>query len=60
MSYARGMMMLIAAGVAFYRGWKMLPTHSAFVAFGLGALALALAVWHLTRDAKSQRDVRVD
>jgi hypothetical protein len=45
----RGLLMLVAAGVAFYRGWKIHTGREALVAFGLGVMALGLAVWHLTR-----------
>jgi membrane protein YdbS with pleckstrin-like domain len=48
MSQVRGCVLLIAAGVAIYRGWA-LHGERAWVAFGLGALAVALAVWHFVR-----------
>jgi len=41
--------MLAAAGIAFWRGWKIHTGNHALWAYGLGALALGLAVWHLTR-----------
>jgi len=47
--------MLVAAGVAFYRGWKIHAGHEALLAYGLGALALGLAIWHLTRSAPRRR-----
>jgi uncharacterized membrane protein len=50
------MLMLVAAAIAFYRGWKIHTGHIALLAYGLGALALGLAVWHLTR-GKSQKRV---
>jgi membrane protein YdbS with pleckstrin-like domain len=46
MNQVRAIVMLIAAGIAFYRGW-MLHGSRAVVAFALAALALAMAVWHL-------------
>jgi hypothetical protein len=49
MNYFRGVLMLLAAGIAFYRGWKIHTGQYALMAYGLGALALGLAVWHLTR-----------
>jgi hypothetical protein len=49
MNHFRGVLMLLAAGVAFWRGWKLHAGHMALLAYGLGVLALALAVWHLTR-----------
>ncbi|HUB29007.1 MAG TPA: hypothetical protein VL967_04890 [Terracidiphilus sp.] len=49
MSPFRGVVMIAAAGVAFYLGWKRLAGREAFVAFSLGAAALGLGVWHLTR-----------
>jgi hypothetical protein len=45
----RGILMLLAAGVAFWRGWKIHAGHTALLAYGLGALALGLAFWHLSR-----------
>jgi hypothetical protein len=47
--------MLAAAGVAFWKGWKIHSGHTALVAYGLGVLALALGVWHLTRKAPPPR-----
>ena len=41
--------MLVASGVAFYKGWKIHHGQSALLGYGLGVLALGLAVWHLTR-----------
>ncbi len=55
MEHVRGVMMLLAAGVAFWKGWELHRGRSAMVAYGLGALALALAVWHLTREARRPR-----
>jgi hypothetical protein len=61
MNRVRGIMMLLAAGIAIYRGWKIHTGHSALMAYGLGALALCLALWHLTRkepgrSAQSEND----
>jgi hypothetical protein len=39
--------MLIAAAAAFWKGWQLHRGELAVLAFGLGALALALAIWHL-------------
>jgi len=50
---ARGFVMLIAAAAAIWKGWQIHQGERALLAYGLGALALALAVWHLTR--KPQR-----
>lgn len=47
--------MLVAAGIAFYRGWKIHTGDYALMAYVLGALALGLAVWHLTRPAPQRR-----
>ncbi|HUD56736.1 MAG TPA: hypothetical protein VMR02_16015 [Terracidiphilus sp.] len=55
MEQVRGMLMLLAAGVAFYRGWKIHTGREALFAFGLGVLALGLAVWHLTRATRRGR-----
>lgn len=45
----RGILMLIAAGIAFYRGWKIHTGHAALLGYTLGVLALGLAAWHFTR-----------
>lgn len=55
MSQFRGILMLLASGVAFLQGWRMHRVHSPWAACGLGALALALAVWHLTRKPRQSR-----
>ncbi len=55
MNHFRGILMLIAAGIAFYRGWKIHTGEYALMAYGLGALAVGLAVWHLTRSAPQRR-----
>jgi hypothetical protein len=49
MNPLRGLLMLVAAGIAFYRGWKIHTGEYALMAYGLGVLALGMAVWHLTR-----------
>ena len=41
--------MLLAAGVALWKGWRIHSGHSAMLAYGLAVLALAMAVWHFTR-----------
>lgn len=42
--------MLLAAAVAIWKGWQIHRGETAILAYGLGALALALGVWHLTRE----------
>jgi hypothetical protein len=49
MNRFRGFMMLVAAALAVWKGWQIHRGETAVLAFGLGALALALAIWHLTR-----------
>jgi len=41
--------MLLAAGIAFRQGWRLHSGRYALLAYGLGLLALALGVWHLSR-----------
>jgi uncharacterized membrane protein len=55
MNHVRGVLMLVAAGVAVWRGWKIHTGTYAWLAYGLAALAVALAVWHLTRKADAHR-----
>ena len=49
MNFFRGVLMLVAAGIALWKGWAIHTGQYAWTAYGLGAAALGLAVWHLTR-----------
>jgi hypothetical protein len=51
----RGALMLIAAALAFYRGWQIHAGRNAWLAYGLGTLALGLAIWHFTRSPQNPR-----
>jgi hypothetical protein len=51
----RGIVMLLAAAVAIWKGWQIHRGEMAILAYGLGALALALAAWHLTRKPPQPR-----
>jgi hypothetical protein len=51
----RGVMMIAAAGIAFYLGWRRFTGSEALLAFGLGVVAVGLAVWHLTRSTEGRR-----
>ncbi len=55
MNQFRGMLMLVAAGIAFWRGWKIHTGHVALLGYALGVVALGLAIWHLTRKADKPR-----
>ena len=55
MSHVRGTLMLVAAAIAFYRGWRIHTGQLAWIAYGLGLLALALALWHLLRPPPAPR-----
>ena len=48
-------MMLLAAVLAVWKGWQIHRGETAVLAYGLGALSLALAVWHLTRKPQQPR-----
>jgi len=54
----RGVLMLVAAGIAFYRGWEMRHGPHAWMAFGLGVLALGLAAWHLAKFREQGTGIR--
>jgi len=41
--------MLIASAVAFWKGWQIHRGEKALLAYGLGALALLMGLWHLKR-----------
>ena len=52
MSRIRGIVLLFAAAAAVWKGWQIHRGERAALAYGLGALALALAAWHLTRSPR--------
>lgn len=47
--------MLVAAGLALWKGWRIHTGQMAVLAYGLAALALGMAVWHLTRKPPARR-----
>ena len=55
MNHARGIVMLLAAAVAFWKGWQLHRGETAVLAYALGALAFSLALWHLLRKPPRQR-----
>jgi hypothetical protein len=55
MNRIRGIVMLIAAALAIGKGWQVHRGEMAVLAYGLGALALVVGVWHLTRKASPGR-----
>jgi hypothetical protein len=55
MNSTRGIVMLLAAAAAIWKGWEIRRGEPAMLAYGLGALALALGLWHLTRKAPAPR-----
>lgn len=44
--------MMIAAAFAFWKGWEIHRGETAVLAYGLGAMALLLGLWHLRRDRR--------
>ncbi|MGA2339850.1 MAG: hypothetical protein ABSF75_08120 [Terracidiphilus sp.] len=55
MNPIRGIVMILAAGIAVWKGWQIHHGETAVLAYGLGAMALALGVWHLTRKTPQPR-----
>ena len=50
MEHARGILMLALGAFALYRGWVMMHQgQSPWLAYVLGAVAIALGIWRLTR-----------
>lgn len=47
--------MLIAGVLALGKGWQIHRGEMAVLAYGLGVMALALGVWHLTRKTPTAR-----
>lgn len=47
--------MLLAAVLAFWKGWQLHRGQMAMMAYLLGVLALAVAIWHFTHRAPRRR-----
>ena len=52
MNPVRGVVMVVAGAVAIWKGWEIHRGETAVLAYGLGAMALLLGVWHLTRERR--------
>ena len=55
MNPVRGVVMLLAAALALYKGWKIHTGEMAVLAYGLGLMALVLAVWNFARKSPAAR-----
>ena len=55
MNPVRGIVMILAAGVALWRGWQIHRGPYALMAYALAALALGLGVWHLKQKPPAPR-----
>lgn len=55
MNQMRGSLMLVAAAIAFWRGWKIHVGSPAYIGYGLGMVALGMAIWHFTRKPDTPR-----
>ena len=51
----RGFIMILASGVALWKGWQIHHGRTAVLAYALAVLALAMGVWHLVRKAPGPR-----
>jgi hypothetical protein len=56
-NHFRGIILLLAAAAAIWKGWQIHRGETAILAYGLGAMALALGVWHLTRKPPLPRGI---
>ena len=54
MNHVRGTLMVLAAAVAVWKGWQIHTGSHALLAYGLAALALAMAAWHFTRKTEAR------
>jgi len=52
MNQFRGILLLAAGGFALYQGWKIHFGSRALLAYALGAAAIALGVWRVTRKSR--------
>jgi hypothetical protein len=55
MNQFRGILMLLVGAFALYRGWMIHRGQSAWLALGLGLLAIGLGAWRLTRKPAQPR-----
>jgi uncharacterized membrane protein len=51
----RGIVMLLAAAVAVWKGWQLHRGELAIIAYGLGLLAFVIGIWHLMRREPAAR-----
>lgn len=49
MNQVRGILLLAAGAYAVYAGWKIHAGQHALLAYGLGALAIAVGIWRILR-----------
>lgn len=56
MNPVRGVLMIVASAIAFWRGWQIRHGHYAWMAFGLGVLALALSAWHFVAGGRDRSE----
>ena len=55
MDKMRGIVLIVLGILALYHGWTMHPSHSAFLAYALGGLSIAIGVWRLTSKPPQRR-----
>lgn len=55
MERVRGIVMVAAGVFVIWRGWVVHAVRNAWPFFGLGLLAIALGIWHLTRRPEKRR-----
>jgi uncharacterized membrane protein HdeD (DUF308 family) len=55
MTHFRGIMLLAAGCFALYQGWRIHHGNQALWAYSLGALAIAVGIWRLTRKPDQPR-----
>jgi hypothetical protein len=53
-SPVRGILMIVASAFAFWRGWQIHHGRYAWMAYGLGFLALALSAWHFVNGSRDR------
>jgi hypothetical protein len=57
MHFVRGIFMLAAAAIVFWKAWEIHHGPQFWLACALGVVALGMAVWHFTRQPEPPKSL---